>query len=387
MCLQNSTQQKLNKSGIQILDLYNWNIYGNTDLIDNCDYMDTDDCKTIVTHNSDPRVLQLNVRGILHKQTELLDLLRKCTYLESVDIVLLVETWLKKDNEHRINIPGYTYYRELRQNCKGGSVGFLVNNRLLFEKRQDLHMSNEEVENSFIEIKGKKQSIVMGVLYRLPNRNEKVFLKYYSELMTRIDKNKSLILGMDHNLDLLKHHTHKNTQHFLELQMDLKTFPSIMRPTRVTINSATLIDDIMFSLDLYDKQKNCILISDISDHLPCFSIITDCMPSGDETLKTLTRTITEKKLKCLKENVGKLNWDSMIDMDNLHKIDDGMEVLTFSIISELNKVSPEHYVPVSTKQTRTEGWMTNNLTRCSRKQLKLYTQALKSRNTEDYDKY
>ena len=307
MCLQNSIQQKLNESRIQILDLYNRNIYGNTDLIHNCDYMDTADCKTIVTRNCDLSVLQLNVRGILHKQTELLELLRKCTYLENVNVVLLVETWLKKDNEHRINILGYTYYGEPRQNRKGGSVGFLVNNRLLFKKRPDLHTSNEEVENSFIDIKGKKKSIVMGVLYRPPNRDEKVFLKYYFELITRIDKNKSLILGMDHNLDLLKHHTHKNTQQFLELQMDLKTFPSIMRPTQVTAYSATLIDNIMFSLDLYDKQKSCIIISDISDQLPCFSIITDCMPSGDETPKTLTRTITEKTLKCLKENVGKLN--------------------------------------------------------------------------------
>ena len=77
----------------------------------------------------------------------------------------------------------------------------------------------------------------------------------------------------------------------------------------------------------------------------------------------------------------------MIDINNIHTIDDGMDVLTSSIISELNKVSLEHYVPISTKHAMTEGWMTNNLTRCSRKQLKLYTQALKSRNTEDYDKY
>ena len=248
-------------------------------------------------------------------------------------------------------------------------------------------MSNEEVENSFIEIKGKKKSIVVGVLYRPPNRDEKVFLKYYSDLIKRTDKNKSLILGMDHNLDLLKHHTHKNTQQFLELKMDLKTFPSIMRPTWVTTNSATLIDNIMFSLDLHDKQKSCIIISNISDHLPCFSIVTDCMPSGDETPKILTRTITERTLKCLKDNVGKLNWDCMINMDNLHNIDDGMEVLTSSIMSKLNKVSPECYVPVSTKRTMMEGWMTNSLTRCSCKQLKLYTQALKSQNTEDYEKY
>ena len=78
-----------------------------------------------------------------------------CTYLESVDVVLLVEMWLKKENEHRINIPGYTYYGEPRQNCNGGGISFLVNNRLMFKKRCDLHTVNDNVENSFIEINGK----------------------------------------------------------------------------------------------------------------------------------------------------------------------------------------------------------------------------------------
>ena len=108
---------------------------------------------------------------------------------------------------------------------------------------------------------------------------------------------------MDHNLDLLKHHIHKNTQQFLELQMDLKTFPCIMRPTRVTSHSDTLIDNIMMSLDFYDKQKSCIIISDISDHLPCFSVVSDCMPSGDETPKILTRSLSEKKLNSLKRKL------------------------------------------------------------------------------------
>ena len=296
MCLQDSVRQKLVDSRNRILDLYNQNIIDNNNFIDSCDYLTTDDCKTIVTCNCDLSVLQLNICGLLNKRNELIELLRHCTYLESVDVVLLVETWLTKDNEHRINIPGYTYYGEPQHNHKGGGVGFLVNNRLLFKKRLDLHTSNDNLENSFIKIKGNKKAIILGVLYRPPNKDEKDFLKYYSNLITRIERNKSILLGLDDNLDLLKHHMHKNTQQFLELQMELKTFPCIMRPTRLTANSATLIDNILMSLDLYDKQKSCIIISDLSDHLPCFSIVSDCMPSSDETLKILKRYINEKSL-------------------------------------------------------------------------------------------
>ena len=72
------------------------------------------------------------------------------------------------------------------------------------------------------------------------------------------------------------------------------------------------------------------------------------------------------------------------------EIDVGMNELTSCIIRELDKVSPEQYVPVSTKYARMEGWMTKSLVKCSHKQLKLYTKALKSRNIDDniaYRKY
>ena len=84
---------------------------------------------------------------------------------------------------------------------------------------------------------------------------------------------------MDHNLDLIKHHLHRNTQSFLEMQVDYKCFPCITRPTRVTPKSATLIDNIIMSLDLYDKQKSCVILNDLSDHLPCLSIIHNCLPA------------------------------------------------------------------------------------------------------------
>ena len=148
--------------------------------------------------------------------------------------------------------------------------------------------------------------------------------------------------------------------------MESKTFSCIMRPTRLTANSATLIDNILMSLDLYDKQKSCIVISDLSDHLSSFSIVSDCMPSSDQTPKILKRCINEKSLNCLKSNLEKVNWDGIVGNNNLTDINCSREKLTTCIIKELDKVSPECYVPVSTKWGRPEGWMTKSLTRCSR---------------------
>ena len=46
----------------------------------------------------------------------------------------------------------------------------------------------------------------MTSLYRPPNTSETKFLNSYSELLNKckLESNKEIILGLDHNLDLLK---------------------------------------------------------------------------------------------------------------------------------------------------------------------------------------
>ena len=48
----------------------------------------------------------------------------------------------------------------------------------------------------------------------------------------------------------------------------------INKPTRNTAHSATLIDNI-FTNNLSNKALNCILINDLSDHLPILSYLFD----------------------------------------------------------------------------------------------------------------
>ena len=54
-------------------------------------------------------MLKVNTRGLVNKQTDLVMLL--CSMMQSgrIDVVILVETWLTKESESRINMPGYVY--------------------------------------------------------------------------------------------------------------------------------------------------------------------------------------------------------------------------------------------------------------------------------------
>ena len=50
-------------------------------------------------------------------------------------------------------------------------------------------------------------------------------------------------------------------------------YPLILRPTRITSTSATLIDNI-FVNSLEDNFTSGLLLTNISDHLPIFQITT-----------------------------------------------------------------------------------------------------------------
>ena len=56
---------------------------------------------------------------------------------------------------------------------------------------------------------------------------------------------------MDHNLDLLKCNVHKQTQALLDGLTDKNLLPTITRPTRITQNTAPLLDNIFVSERLH----------------------------------------------------------------------------------------------------------------------------------------
>lgn len=115
----------------------------------------------------------------------------------------------------------------------------------------------------------------MGSCYRPPNTDSKEFVRLHKQVLQQITQARhSVVIAMDHNLDLLKSHIHQNTQQFLECNLQMELYPSIICPMRITKTSATLIDNIFVSSDLYDLCKSWILIDSISDHLPCLLVIT-----------------------------------------------------------------------------------------------------------------
>ena len=115
-------------------------------------------------------------------------------------------------------------------------------------------------------------------MYKCPNTDSAHLIKSTEDIVTktRCNKNKKqpeLIIGMDHNLDLLKGQTHQPTRQFINKTNNLNLLPTITRPSRITSHSATLIDNIYVSEELHHNFESVILLNDMSDHLQLINML------------------------------------------------------------------------------------------------------------------
>ena len=82
-----------------------------------------------------------------------------------------------------------------------------------------------------------------------------------------MEKAKCLLAG-NFNVILLNYDNHNDTNQIINTMYSYSFLPLITRPTRFTSSSATLLDYIMTNV-FNDAIVSGILVSDVSDHLPC----------------------------------------------------------------------------------------------------------------------
>ena len=296
--------------------------------INSCSYTES------LTASSDPstlRVFHLNIRGLVNKQDEL----HKLLVDSNVDIVLLCETWLNSYNVFRVVLPGYNFVYKNRTAKKGGGFGILIKDQL---KHRVLDIDSS-IENVFIELKTDSESLCLGSCYRPQNTDVNQFLLDYQQLLSKV-KSKircPLLIGLDHNLDLLKSDKYKPANEFLELNYNSELLPLINRPTRVTTATATLIDNIFLSTRFVSEAESHVLINDISDHFPCSVTLTGLKKSTNPVFNR-RRKFMEKAVDSIKEDMMKTDWYEKLQPLTCN---DGFNLFHKHLTDSLDKHAPE----------------------------------------------
>ena len=134
-------------------------------------------------------------------------------------------------------------------------------------------MSSPSTESLFIEIRRPlSKNIIIGVIYRPPDSNVNKFVQNFSSLLAKIGKENKLshLLG-DFNLNLMNYHSHSVIGEFPDVTYANLFVPLLLRPTRITSHSASLVDNI-FTNSFCNDIVSGLFYTDVSDHLPSFAI-------------------------------------------------------------------------------------------------------------------
>ena len=273
----------------------NFELPSNTD----CRYFSVNEYQQL-KKNKNLNIFHTNLNGLESKFEDLCEFISGVTH--KMDILALTET-SEKDEEgflSNVEIEGYNKFNTASKSQKGGTAIYLNNNFDSLE-RVDLNIKNEEFESTWVEIKNSKsKNIVTGSIYRHPHYNFEEFFKYLESCLVKLAKeNKEVYLCGDFNFDLLKIDTDSNTQCFFNILCCYGFLPQILQPTRVTENSATVIDNI-FSNNITNEATSGNILLTLSEHFSQFLSIN-------------RGTIDYKKINMYRRDYSKFTTESFRD--------------------------------------------------------------------------
>ena len=125
------------------------NNVGNYDFLadwDTCDYLDPNQLLTN-KNDHDLLIMQWNTRGLRSKHGALIEFLNN-KLEQKADILMINETWLNNHSPPLPPIPGYKFVGKPRVDRKGGGVGFLIRDDVIFRRKENLEINSKTFENS-----------------------------------------------------------------------------------------------------------------------------------------------------------------------------------------------------------------------------------------------
>ena len=264
------------------------------------------------------RSLHVNAQGLQSAFNELKLLLAS----SPIDIVGVCETFLSANTPlTMLDLPGMKCISRTRcQNARGGQMLY-IRDDWSFSILSDLSVFDEGLcETIFVEVVPLGcNPFIFGSVYRSPSGNPKIFFEVFEPLLKNLEAlKKPVIISGDFNFDLLNLDVGNNKE-FLTMMLCSNFLPSISLPTRVTANTATLLDNIFFSPVLFDAEKSSVILSDMSDHFPV-SVLLNLNNSNkqhrDSTMDNSKKRYTWIDCKVLRQLIGDHDWSSVYGSDD-----------------------------------------------------------------------
>src|SRR6218665_2269861 len=213
--------------------------------------------------------------------------------------------------------------------------------------------------------------------YRPPGQSSIQFNFQWSELLNAFNiGNKEVYLLGDYNMDLLKNETHRPSANFIDITSSYHFLPVITRPTRVTTNTATLIDNLITNRPLKVIHSS-ILIEDLSDHLPLIMWIDSSPTTHFATLSQSTSRIDLNSMDTFKNLINLIDWSPIHSLCDQNDPSAAYEVFNSKIRNAYDSAFPLVASRNKASKTPKQPWMTLGLLRSCHTKAKLHTRFIK----------
>ena len=358
-------------------DLNYYNSYLNNT---NCNYFVestfNNKCKDMCIDTSSFSLVHLNIRSMQKNMSNFKVFLNNLSI--QFTVTGLSETWINANNVDTCTPYGYNHECNYRQNRSGGGVSLLISNSIQYNLRSDLKLFNEYIETIFIEIDKSQckstKNIIIGTVYRPPNKDINVFLSGIKEILSILNKeNKFIYIMGDFNINLLNIDKHLLSSEFIEMMYSFAYIPLIIKPTRIKKQSATLIDNIFSNfIDKDTGSLNGLLFTDISDHLPVFHINSLCKSASKKQDVFRKRIYSNQNIQTFNDTIQQINWNDVFNSNNAQN--------SFSIFYDLFVERFEKCFPMTVVRINYHNrkpWLSTGLKTSIKTKNKLYLKSIK----------
>ena len=302
------------------------------------------------------------------------------------DFIGISETRIKRyaTPTQNTEIPNYEHVDCETESTKGG-VRLYISDKHNFRERNDLKMYKaKELESVFVEIQDKiNGNLIVGCIYRHPCMEDidEFNTFYLTPLLEKIssEKKKVILMG-DFNINLLNYDSQNETNDFLNLMQSNSLIPLVLKPTRITTRTKTLIDNIFTNLiDIPHVSGN--ITYKIADHLPQFAIFEQRNRKKIQIEPFEIRNYAKFNQDDFLTDFIATDWYKLCSMQ-LNNPDLSLHIFLTKITELINKHAPLIKIKPKRNSMKKKPWITAALLTSINHKQELYKKMIKRKNSE-----
>ena len=317
----------------------------------------------------------------LHTLLSLLDI--------KFDVIGITESRIQANNPQvtNISLQNYTIEHCPTEASKGGALLY-INNNINYKVRKNLTIyKKKQLESVFIETINKKgKNTIIGCIYRHPSMTINDFNdNFLSPLLEKLSfENKNITLLGDFNINLLNYDTDNYSAEFLDIITSNSLLPTITKPTRITPNSKTLIDNILIN-ETFDDIISGNITTTISDHMAQFLIKTNPVISHTKSKATqYKRDFKQFDKENFLLDILSIDWNRHLLLNN-KDVNYSMNTFCDIISSLLDRYAPYKKQTLKNQTNKLKPWLTSGIITSINKKHSIYKKLIKAKSTEKKD--